>query len=138
MAGRAVIGLMAGSAAVSTERCLAPMTVVTPAQHMVPRAHDFVALEAVVARTSAQVLVAVLAVCVLVPGLLSMIGAKLDAMVFWQCATCEVSARRIAVDHALMANLASRYAYPLRCAGRILMTLGALLHLRDADVFHIA
>jgi hypothetical protein len=104
---------------------------------MVPRTHHFVALKATVARISTQVLVAVLAVCVLVGSLFRMIGPKLNRVILWQGTACEVGTRRISIDHALVANLASRDTHSLWCASRVLMTLGALLHLRNADVLHI-
>ena len=131
---RAVVSLVAGCAAIAVDRGLPSVILVAPAEHVIFRPHYFVALEARVARVSAQVLVAVLAVGILIRSLLSVIGSELHVVVFGKSRAGQVGSRRVAIDHSLVADLALSDSNALRCSLWILVALGAFLHLRNTYI----
>jgi len=134
---RAVVGLVARCTAIAVDRGLASVILVAPAEHVVFRSHDLVALEARVARVSAQVLVAVLAVGIFIRSLLSMIGSELHVVVLGKSGAGQVRSRRVAIDHSLMADLALGNPNALRSSLWILVALGAFLHLRNAHITNL-
>jgi hypothetical protein len=134
VAGHAVIRLVAGGTPRSTHRSLTPMGFVAPSEHVIAGPHHIVTLKAGISWLAAETSVAKTAVRIVAGGLFPVIGAEVDTVSLRKIAGSQVTARCLAPLHALVADLAAIDTNVFGRAARILVTLSAHLHLRQAHV----